>query len=233
MYAFSFLTSTILLFVLVGFSDVNDSLRQKDIVLGLFFAQSVLGDLLESINDVCIVLGTGFKVRQISLLFGPSLSLSGSHLSFGFFIALVTQNNEREVFGILGLSLSQELFSPAFQILKGLAVGDVVNQDTAIGATVESNTQTLESFLAGSIPDLKSNHFVVNHDIFSQKIGSNSSFILLTETVVDELVHQRSLSDSTVSQDDNFEQVLLSVHRDLFLFDFFSLFSILYLFCFC
>lgn len=51
--------------------------------------------------------------------------------------------------------LDQKFVSPRFQIFEGLGNIDVVNQNAAISASVESYAQRLEAFLTSSIPNLQ------------------------------------------------------------------------------
>jgi hypothetical protein len=58
--------------------------------------------------------------------------------------------------------LDQKFVSPRFQIFEGLGNIDVVNQNAAIGTSVESDAQRLEAFLTSSIPNLQN----TKHDQF-------------------------------------------------------------------
>ena len=69
-------------------------------------------------------------------------------------IDLVAQHDEGEVLGISGASLDEELVPPTVQGLERLGAVDVVNEDAAVCAAVECDTERLESFLAGGIPQL-------------------------------------------------------------------------------
>jgi hypothetical protein len=50
--------------------------------------------------------------------------------------------------------LNQELVSPAVKGVETLGVVDIVDKHAAVGTTVESNAERLESLLASSIPEL-------------------------------------------------------------------------------
>ena len=52
--------------------------------------------------------------------------------------------------------LNQKFISPSVQRLETLARVDVVDQDAAIGSSVERDAQGLESLLPGGIPELLS-----------------------------------------------------------------------------
>jgi len=50
--------------------------------------------------------------------------------------------------------LDQKLVSPAVEGVETFGVVDVVDEHAAVGTTVESNTERLESFLTSGIPEL-------------------------------------------------------------------------------
>lgn len=50
--------------------------------------------------------------------------------------------------------LNQELIPPAVQRLKALCRVDIVNENATIGTTVEGDSEGLEPFLAGGVPEL-------------------------------------------------------------------------------
>ena len=50
--------------------------------------------------------------------------------------------------------LNEELVSPAVERLKGLGTVYVVNEDAAVGTTVERDAERLEALLTSSIPEL-------------------------------------------------------------------------------
>ena len=107
-----------------------------------------------------------------------------------------------------------------------LQVADVVNENTRICAPVECDTQTLESLLPCSIPNLGGrqrvnteyacacfwkwlafllaatylhrDQFIINHDFLGEKIGSNSGFVLISKLLRYILIHKRSFSDPMV-----------------------------------
>lgn len=62
--------------------------------------------------------------------------------------------HEWEALGIHRTGLDQEFVSPAVESVETLGVVDVVDEHTAVGTTIESNTERLESLLSSSIPEL-------------------------------------------------------------------------------
>jgi hypothetical protein len=69
-------------------------------------------------------------------------------------VNLIPEDDEREVFGVLRVGLDEELVPPRIEGLKGFGRVDVVDEDTAVGSTIERDTEGLEAFLTGGIPEL-------------------------------------------------------------------------------
>lgn len=94
-------------------------------------------------------------------------------------INLVSQYYEWEVLGITRAGLNQEFVSPAVQGLKRLGAIDIVYEDTAVGTSVESDSQGLESFLSGSVPQLftesvmEPNGIMANYDVLAWSLGGH------------------------------------------------------------
>jgi hypothetical protein len=61
---------------------------------------------------------------------------------------------KREALRIHGAGLDQELVSPAVEGVETLGVVYIVDEHTAVGTTIESNTERLESLLTSGIPEL-------------------------------------------------------------------------------
>lgn len=62
--------------------------------------------------------------------------------------------HEWETLGVHRAGLDQELVSPAVQGVERLGIVDVVDEHAAVGTTVESNPERLESLLTSGIPEL-------------------------------------------------------------------------------
>lgn len=52
----------------------------------------------------------------------------------------------------MGASLDQELVAPAVKGFKGFGAVDIVDENTAVGASIECNTKWLEALLTRGIP---------------------------------------------------------------------------------
>jgi len=169
--------------------------------------QSVLGNSLECLLDVDGLLCGRLKVGDIALGLAPGhCAFLGDLPLILLHIDLVAQYDEGEVLGVPGAGLNEELVPPTVQGLERLGAVDVVNEDAAVCAAVERDTEGLESLLTSSIPQLHRNQPVVDHDFFCQEVGSDSRLVLVAEPLVYVLVHERGLSDTTVAQNNNLEE---------------------------
>lgn len=149
-------------------------------------------------------------------------------------INLVSKNYERKVFWIPRTCLDQKLISPWIQIFKCVRSSCIKYKNTTISTTIERNTERLETFLASCIPDLRVNNSfifrqkslrkalmklethlhrhntVIYNDFLCQEISSDCGLVLIWKSLIHILIHQTRLSYTWVSQNDNFQQNLLS-----------------------
>jgi hypothetical protein len=112
--------------------------------------------------------------------------------------------------------LFQKLFSPVFQMIQRMRIGHVVHQQTGIGTTIESHTQTLKSFLSGRVPDLQTDqmsgteHVTHNDVVLGEKIGPDGGLVLSGKSARGIAIHQGRLADAAVTQNDNLECLFLT-----------------------
>jgi len=158
--------------------------------LGTLLKKSVLGDGLESLLDVDSLLGRGFEEGDITLGGTPSLKTLGGHDASVLHIDLVADDDEWETIRVARGSLDQEFVAPAVQVVEGLGDVNVEHEHAAISATIEGDTEGLETLLTGSIPDLQSDETIVDHDLLGQEISTDGGAVLVGELLVHVLVHQ-------------------------------------------
>lgn len=80
--------------------------------------------------------------------------------------------HEWKVFRVHRACLDQEFVPPAIKCVETLAIRDIETQNTAVGATVEGDSQRLEAFLSGGIPQLHRHQAVVDKDFLCKEIGT-------------------------------------------------------------
>jgi len=83
---------------------------------------------------------------------------------------LVTHKGK--VLRIHGARLDQKLISPTVQGIKTLAICDIKTENAAIGSTVECDTQRLETFLSGGVPQLHCHQSIIDKDFFCEEVGA-------------------------------------------------------------
>ena len=81
--------------------------------------------------------------------------------------------------------MNEELVAPGIERLEGLGAVDVVDENAAVGASVEGDAERLESFLARSVPELEGDDAVVDGDFFGEEIGADGGFVGGGEFLVD------------------------------------------------
>jgi len=188
----------------------RDGDSREDDRLGTLLLKSVLGDSLEGLLDVDGLLSRGLEEGDVTLGCAPLLETLGGHNTGVLHIDLVADNNEWETIRITRGSLDQELVAPAIKVVEGLGNIHIEHKNAAISTTIESDTKRLETLLTGSIPNLKSHETIIDHDFLGQEISTDCCTVLVRELLVDVLVHQRSLSHTAVTKDDNLQQNLLT-----------------------
>lgn len=135
-------------------------------------------DGLESLFDVDGLLCAGLKVRDVSLGLAPSHgSLLRDHPLALLYVDLVAEDDKGEVFGIVRGGLDEEFVTPRVERLEGFGIVDVVAETTAVGTSVESDAERLETFLSSSVPELHGNETVIDHDFAREEVGTDGGFV--------------------------------------------------------
>lgn len=125
-------------------------------LLTLLLLQRIPRNHLKSLLDIDSLLGRGLKVRD------AALGLAKGHGTFGrndalalLDIDLVAQNHKRKRVRVAWRGLNQELVAPAIEGVEGFGVVDIEDEHAAVGTTVEGDTERLEAFLTGCVPELR------------------------------------------------------------------------------
>ncbi len=125
--------------------------------------------MYENILDVLSLLGRAFHVGQvlfIAELVDPVLR----DLALVVEVALVADEKEDGVFFGVGLYFVHPKLADIF---KAEEVGEVKHQQDPLTASVVSTGDGPEPFLAGSVPDLELNIFVINLDGLESEIDAD------------------------------------------------------------
>jgi len=113
--AFATTSGTTLTGVLFIGIELLDGVGSEDHFVFLDLGGGLFGDFNEGFFDLGSVLGTGFIVGDVVVILAPGLGFFSSDLSFACSIDFITDQDEGEVFGVLGGALGQEFFLPGVQ----------------------------------------------------------------------------------------------------------------------
>lgn len=119
-------------------------------------------------------------------------------------IALVSHQHDDDVC----VGMVAELFQPACDVLIGLVLGDVVDEEGANCATVVGAGDRTVTLLAGGVPDLSLDGLVVDLDAASGKLDADGGLAVEVEFVAGETRKQVGFTNTRVSNKDNLEEEL-------------------------
>lgn len=130
--------------------------------LTLLLLQRIPRNHLKSLLDIDSLLGRGLKVRNAALGLAKGHGALGRNDALALLdIDLVAQNHKRERVRVARRGLNQELVAPAIEGVEGFGVVDIEDEYAAVGTTVEGDTERLEAFLTGCVPELRVNTSLV------------------------------------------------------------------------
>jgi hypothetical protein len=132
------------------------------------------------------------------------LSLLSGHSPKVPQIALVSHQHDDNVC----VGMVAELFQPAGDVLVGLVLGDVVDEEGTDCAAVVGTGDCAVTLLAGGIPDLSLDGLVVNLDAASGELDANGGLAVEVEFVAGETREQVRFTNARVSNKDHLEEEL-------------------------
>jgi len=110
-------------------------------------------------------------------------------------IALVSDQHDNNV----GISVIAELLEPSRDVLVGLVLADVVDEESADGATVVCRGDGAVSLLAGGIPDLSLDGLRIDLDRAGGELDADGGLGIEVELVAGESTQKVGLSDTRVT----------------------------------
>lgn len=114
-------------------------------------------------------------------------------------IALVSDQHDDDV----RIGVVSELLQPPSDVLIGLVLGDIVNQQGSDCASVVCGGNGSVSLLSGGIPDLRLDRLCVNLDGSCRKLHTDGTLRVEVELVASKSAQQVGLSDTRVSDQDD------------------------------
>ena len=124
-----------------------------------------------------------------------------------------------------------ELIEPATDVLERRGASDVVDDEGSDGAAVIGGGDGAEAFLAGGIPNLSFDFFVVDEHALSLELDADGGFGVGVELVACVAGEEVRFADGGVSDDDDLEEVLFASLVVRHVFHLFPLLLSLSLFC--
>lgn len=115
-------------------------------------------------------------------------------------IALVAHKHNDNV----GVGMFTQLLQPAGHVLVSLVLADVVDKESADSSTVVSGGDGTVALLTGGIPDLGLDSLGVDLDGAGCELDANGGLGVNVELVTGETTQQVRLSDTRVSDKDDY-----------------------------
>ena len=132
------------------------------------------------------------------------LALLGGHIALLFQIALVSDQNARNV----GSSVLFDLGHPVVHVLVRLLVGDIIDYYNSVCSLVVGGGNGLEALLTGGVPNLELNLLAVHFNSFNFKIDADGRHKVVREHIVSESNKQRGLADARAANEQNLEKIV-------------------------
>lgn len=119
-------------------------------------------------------------------------------------IALVSHQHYYDIC----VGMVPQLLQPSRHVLVSLVLADIVHEEGADGATVIGGGDGAIALLAGSIPDLGLDSLVVDLDAARGKLHTDGGLAVKIELVARETREQVGFSNTAVTYEYDFEEVL-------------------------
>lgn len=113
-------------------------------------------------------------------------------------LALVTNKIDLHILS----SMLLDFLQPTSEVVKSLVSCDIISQEDTVSSFIEDSCHRLKGFLTSRVPNLKLNHLFVNLHSICSKFNTNRDLMLLLELIVNDSLHETTLSHSSVSNND-------------------------------
>ena len=126
--------------------------------------------------------------------------------NLGGAVWFISENNDRDRF----IAVVKGLRNPKLlNIFQRWWVGGIIHHYYAVSAFVVSWSNCSESFLAGCIPDLEFDIFLIVLDRLESEVNSDRGQVVFWEFIVGELSQDGSLAHSWTPNQDQFNKVVV------------------------
>jgi len=164
----------------------------------------VVCDVDERLLDVLCSLGRGLEEEE-TILFGELLTLLGLYDTAVFKISLVADQHDC---GVLTRVLAAVL-QPGGEVVKGLTTSDIVHEESASSVAVVAPSNRAELLLTGGIPNLQLNLLAADGDGATAELDTDGQIVDGLEALIGELKKEATLTDSSITDNDVLEEVLV------------------------
>ncbi len=166
---------------------------------------------MEGSRDVNVSLGARLNKRY-SVVLRRFLTPLGGHHSLIVHVALVAHDHFHDVLVCVLVDIAQ----PLADAIKRLAVGDVVDEHDAHGASVVRRRDRVEALLAGRVPDLKFDLLAVQIYGLHFEVDADGRDERGVERVVREAAQNACLAYARVADEQDLEQVVIALFGHLY-----------------
>ena len=157
----------------------------------------------EGLLDVGRGLGRGLEELNAERV-GELLALLGGDDALRGQVGLVA---DQELVDVLA-SVPVDLVQPLLHVVEGLVVGDVVDDDDAVGSAVVGRGNGAEALLPRGVPNLELDGLAVELDGADLEVDPDGGDVRLGVGVVGKSEEEARLSDAGISDEQELEQVI-------------------------
>jgi len=124
-----------------------------------------------------------------------------SHLTLFFHFALITNEIDANIFSCM----LPDLIQPVRQVCEGLFSSDIISEENAMGASVKDASDWFERFLPSRVPNLQLDYLSVNFEAKWTEFHTDCDLMLNFEFVIHDSLHQATLANTGISNNDQLE----------------------------
>ncbi len=177
-----------------------------ELLLSLSLHVELLGNRGEDFLNVETCLGRSLETFVDAALSCEFLCTLESHFSLLFHLCLVAYQVDSHILTCVLL----DFFEPFHKVHEGVLARHIIGQEHAMRTTVEDTGDRLEGLLAGCVPDLQLDYLApVYFQPERPEFDTDSDLMLDLELVVHDSLHEATLADTGISNNDQLEQVVL------------------------
>ena len=176
------------------------------LLFSLILHVELFGNRGEDFLNVETGLGRSLETFVDAALSCEFLCTLEGHFSLLFHLCLVAYQVDSHILTCVLLNF----FEPFHKIHEGVLACHIIGEENAMRTTVEDTGDRLEGLLAGCVPDLQLDNLApVYFQTERPEFDTDSDLMLNLELVVHDSLHEATLADTGISNNDQLEQVVL------------------------